>query len=326
MLDVLNLVLPLFGLVFLGYVSGRIRKLPMDGLAWLNFFVVYVALPAMFFRLLSRTPVEEFGKLSFIAATTLGTLAIFTLTFMIAGLRNGGKVGEATIQGFGGAYGNIGYMGPPLALAAFGPTAGVPVALIFCFDNSLHFILAPLLMAFNGEGEMRPLKLAGDIARRIFTHPFIIATIVGVAGAIFQVRLPSAGEKLLEFLSFAAAPCALFAMGVTAALRPLKRIPPELAYILPIKLLVHPALVLALVALAAPNTPMVWVEAAMLMAALPSATNVFVIAQQYGVWQERASSVVVISTALSVVTVTLYLYAAKQGMIATAFMALGGQV
>ena len=326
MLDVLNLVLPLFGLVFLGYLSGRFGKLPMEGLAWLNFFVVYVALPALFFRLLSRTPVEEFANLAFIAATTMATLVIFSATFLIAGLRNGGNVGESTIQGFAAAYGNIGYMGPPLAIAAFGAGAGVPVALIFCFDNSLHFTLAPLLMAFHGEAVARPLVLIGQIAKRIFTHPFIISTIAGVAGAIFEIRLPSAGERLLELLSLAAAPCALFAMGVTAALRPLRRIPLELVYLLPIKLVVQPILVLVLIAVAAPSTPIIWVEAAMLLGALPSATNVFVIAQQYGIWQERASSAVVISTALSVFTVTAYLYMAKQGMIATAFAALGGQI
>ncbi len=55
-----------------------------------------------------------------------------------------------------------------------------------------------------------------------------------------------------------------------------------------------------LLAMLAPQTSLVWVEAAVLLAALPSATNVFVIAQQYHVWQERASSAVVLSTALSV--------------------------
>jgi hypothetical protein len=91
--------------------------------------VVYIALPAMFFRLLSRTPVSEFANLPFIAATTFGTLTIFCLTFFLAALRNRGNVGESTIQGFAGAYGNIGYMGPPLALAAFGPCMdGSPLA------------------------------------------------------------------------------------------------------------------------------------------------------------------------------------------------------
>lgn len=320
MLDVLYLVLPLFGLIFLGYVSGRLAGLPMEGLAWLNFFVVYVALPSLFYRLLSRTPVSEFSNLSFMATAVFATLLVFCLTFFLAGFRNGGNVGEATIQGFAGAYGNIGYMGPPLALAAFGPEAGVPVALIFCLENAMHFTLAPLLMAFHQRDHRAAGRLVGEILRRIFTHPFIIATIAGIAGAAFQVQVPAPVEKLLEFLSAGAAPCALFAMGVTAALRPLKRVPLELGYLLPIKLIVHPVLVLGLLTLLAPNSPVLWIETAVLLAALPSATNVFVIAQQYGTWQERASSVVVLSTAFAVFTVTIYIYLAKAGFVA-AFVA-----
>jgi len=313
MLQVLQLVIPLFGLIFLGYLAGRLVRLPLEGLAWLNIFVVYIALPAMFFRLLSRTPITEFANFSFIAAATFGTLAIFCIVFAIAGLLNGGNVGESTIQGFAGAYGNIGYMGPPLAIAAFGPQAGVPVALVFCFDNSMHFILAPLLMAFHAGGEMHPLKLTGQIARNIFTHPFILATIAGVGAAAMQFQPPQAIDRLLELLASAAAPCALFAMGVTAALRPLKRIPFELSYLVPIKLVLHPILVFLLLVAVAPQTDFVWIQAAVLLAALPAATNVFVIAQQYDVWKERASSAVVITTAVSVVSVTGYIYLAKTG-------------
>jgi predicted permease len=97
-------------------------------------------------------------------------------------------------------------------------------------------------------------------------------------------------------------------MGVTAALRPLKRFPMELGYILPVKLIVHPALVYILMVLLVPDIKPLWLYSAVLLAALPSATNVFVIAQQYGVWQQRASSAVVISTIFATLSVTGILY------------------
>jgi predicted permease len=319
MIDILNLVIPLFSLVFLGYISGRVANLPFDGLAWLNFFVVYVALPALFFRLLVKTPIREFANVEFILASLSATLAIFVFTFLIAGSRNDGNVAESTIQGFGAAYGNIGYLGPPLAIAAFGPEAGVPVALIFCFENAMHFALAPMLMAMHtGTGTGR--ELAAQILRQIFSHPFILATIAGIAGAAIGFQPPTGIQTLLDVLSAGAAPCALFAMGVTAALRPLKRIPPELVYLLPLKLIVHPALMLLAMAYLAPSASPLWVNAAVLLAALPSATNVFVIAQHYGVWQNRASSTVVLSTAAALLTVTAWIYLAKNGYLA-AFIA-----
>jgi predicted permease len=157
-------------------------------------------------------------------------------------------------------------------------------------------------------------KIVWDIFVKIFTHPFILATIAGVFAAWHQVQLPNALNQLLMTLTTAAAPCALFAMGVTAALRPLKRIPVELSYLVPIKLLVHPLLMYFLVS-RIPGVDAVWVHSAVLLAALPSATNVFVIAQQYQVWEERASSAVVLSTLFSVVTVTVYIYMATNQLI-----------
>ncbi len=318
MLEVAALVLPLFALVGLGYAAGRIARLPLAGLAWLNFFIVWIALPPLFYNLLAVTPVEEFDNLAFLAGTTVATFATFALCFVIALMARRGDVRVATVQGLAGAYGNIGYLGPPLAIAAFGPAAGVPVALVFCLDNSMHFTLAPLLMTLGTGAKpgdrQRLAPLIAGIARKIFTHPFILATLAGVAAAFTGFAPPEPVQQILDRLAGAAAPCALFAMGVTAALRPLKRVPLELAWLLPVKLLVHPAIVWLLVA-PLPGVDPLWLHSAMLLAALPTATNVFVIAQQYGVWEERASSAVVLSTAVSIVTVTGFVYLVGEGLI-----------
>jgi len=314
MFSVAALVIPSFGLIFLGYLAGRLKPIPVEGLAWFNFFIVYVSLPALIFSLLRVTPVSEFANTRFLVSTTFGTATIFALCFGIARLLRGADTRNATIQGFAGAYGNIGYMGPPLAIAAFGPQAGVPVALIFCLDNAMHFILAPTLMALGDKKPQNLVAIAAGIVKKIISHPFILATTAGILAAWYRPTLPQAVDQLLEVLSGAAAPCALFAMGVTAALRPLKRIPVELSYLIPIKLLVHPFLVYVLVS-SIPNINAVWVYSAALLAALPSATNVFVIAQQYQVWEERASSAVVLSTFFSLGTVTVYLYLATNQLI-----------
>ncbi|MGK0231706.1 MAG: malonate transporter [Gammaproteobacteria bacterium] len=314
MFQVAGLVIPLFGLILLGFIAGKIKRIPVEGLAWLNFFIVYIALPALFFTLLSKTPVSEFANTKFLLNTTLGTFLIFTLCFFIAKAFRKADTPTATIQGFTGAYGNIGYLGPPLAIAAFGPQAGVPVALIICLDNTMHFTLAPALMAIGSKSPTRLRIVVWNIIVKIFTHPFILASIAGMLAAWHQVQLPNAIDQLLMTLTTAAAPCALFALGVTSALRPLKRIPVELSYLVPIKLLVHPLLIYVLVS-RIPGVDTVWVHSAVLLAALPSATNVFIIAQQYQVWEERASSAVVVSTLFSVVTVTVYIYMATNDLI-----------
>ena len=313
--QILGIVLPFFGLIALGFAAAKFRPQPSGGLAWMNFFIIYIALPALFFNLLSKTPVAELASWGFIFACTLGTYCAFALAFCTGVLATDGDIPESTIQGLAGAYGNIGYMGPGIAIAALGPEAAVPVAIIFCFDNTLHFAMAPFMMAIGGRGQKRNTgDIALEVLKRIFTHPFIIATLVGVAAAILGFRPPDAMQRLLDFLSNAAAPCALFAMGITVAIAPKGSLPKVLAPLVAIKLFVHPVLVYLLLSWVGDFKP-VWVYTAVLLAALPTATNVFVIAQQYDVWVARSSSMVLVSTLVSVVSVTFLLYAIATGFL-----------
>ncbi len=314
MADILGLVLPFFGVIFLGYAVARIRKLPLDALGWMNFFVIYVALPCLFFQLLSKTPIEKLTEGRFIAASILATYSVFGLVFIIAYFRSWRDLAVPTIQGLAASYGNIGYMGPGIALLAFGEEAAVPVALIFCFENMLHFAVAPMFMALSGNDKRAPLLVARDVLAKILLHPFIIATIIGVGAAALQWQPPQAVNAMVEILARAAAPCALFAMGVTLAMRPLNSVPVELGYIVPMKLMVHPMLCYFAMQAMGDFDP-VWVASAVLLASLPTATNVFVIAQQYQVWVERASATILVSTMISVFTVTALLYAIKSGVL-----------
>lgn len=314
MADIIGLVLPFFGMIFLGGFVARITRQPLEALGWMNTFIVYVALPALFFQLLSRTPIEELTEWRYILGVVLTTFIIFSIMFAGSVLMARGQIAEATIKGLAAAYGNIGYMGPGIALLAFGPEAAVPVALIFCFENIMHFTIAPTMMAFARGEKTSVARLFINIARRIVLHPFIIATAFGILAAWLKVTPPQPVTKLLEYLAQAAAPCALFAMGVTLALRPLKRIPTELGAISILKLLIHPVLCYFILSLIG-NFSEVWVYTAILMASLPTAANVFVIAQQYNVWVQRASASVLVTTILSVVTVTAVLYFIKSGAI-----------
>jgi malonate transporter and related proteins len=312
--QVLSLAMPFFGLIFLGFLGGKIVKHPAEGLAWLNVFIVYFALPALFFQLLAQTPFEQLAQWSFVLTTTFATYCAFSLAFVIGYLVTRGNIREATIQAVVGSYSNIGYMGPGLTLAALGPAATVPTALIFCFDNTLLFTLVPLLMALGHDDHVSPAQMAWGIVRRVVLHPFILATIAGVLAAYFRFEPPEVINTMLTYLRSAAAPCALFAMGVTVALRPVKRIPWELPFLTFTKLVFHPVLVLILLSFMGHFDP-VWVYTAILMSALPPALNVFVLAQQYNVYVERASSSILFGTIISVFTLTAVLYFVTNDMV-----------
>lgn len=314
MADLLSIALPFFGLILLGFISGKLGKIPEDGMAWLNFFILYLALPALFFQIVSRTPIEELANWRFVAATSAGTVISFALAFLVGLWVRKGNWPDATICGVVGAYANIGYMGPGVTLAALGSSATVPTALIFVFDSIFFFAIVPFLMAAAGVEKRGTLRTALFVLRRVFTHPFIVATLLGVIAAWAHWTPPAALDRMLEFLRNAAAPCALFTLGVTVALRPFTQVPYELPVLIAIKLILHPLIVLGIMLAVGGFSP-VWVYTAVLMAALPPALNAFIMARQYNAYVEQSSNGILLGTIASVFTVTMLLYLIEQKLL-----------
>ncbi|MFH3478820.1 MULTISPECIES: AEC family transporter [unclassified Xanthobacter] len=321
MSDLVGLVFPFFGLIFLGYFCGKLVKLPEAGLAWLTFFIIYIALPALFYRIVAQTPFEELANPAFILAVVASTATASAIALGVGLWFRRGNVGEAAIATTVGAYANVGYMGPGLSIAALGQGAATPAALIFACDSLLFFTLVPLLMATRGRGESLGATFA-LIARRVLTHPFNIATLLGVLAAAFHFQEPEALSRLLDALKNAAAPCALFTLGVTVALRPLRRLPVELAPLLGLKLVGQPAIALLSLSVVgvfaqswSQSWPPAWAQTLLLMAALPPALNCFVLARQYHTYMEEASTAVLVGTVLSVFSVTAMLFLLKAQII-----------
>lgn len=311
-LSLIDLVLPFFGVIAIGYFCGKRIKLPAAGLAWMQFFLIYVSQPTLFFRLIADKPLSELTNWPFVFAATFSTFCVFALSFAVGLYFTRGNLPQSVMQGVAGSYSNIGYMGPPLVIAALGPAASTPVVLIFVFDNLLLFSLVPFLMALAGLEKKGFLETARGVVWKVVSHPFNIATIIAVFFAFFSLKLPSTLDKMTIWLSQAAAPCALFLLGVTVALRPMGRMPREVPALMVIKLILHPLLILALLSLVGDFQP-AWVFAAMVMAALPPALNIFVISTQYGVGIERASAAILVGTVASMVTLTLFLWLIREG-------------
>jgi len=313
MIQVLNLALPFFGLIFIGFLCGRWKRLPDAGLAWMNLFIVYVALPALFFRILARTPFEQLARPDFILGTVTATGLAFCLSFLIGYVFVRGRGDAATMAAVAGGFGNVGYMGPGLALATLGPAAAAPVALIFSFDALFVFIMVPVLMASSSQAK-GGLSVMRDALRGILLNPLLISAALGVGAAALKIEPPTAVERLLDFLQGSAAPTALFALGVTVALRPLTRIPIEVPILVVVKLIVHPMIVLAVLPLMGDFDDL-WIATAVLMAALPPALTAYVFARQYNTWIEEASSAILVGTIGSIGSLTIVMWLVQNDQI-----------
>lgn len=311
LLTLVNLLAPFFGLIGLGALAARLARLPDSGTAWMQVFLVYLALPCLFFRLLADKPIAELANWPFMAATTIATAAAFGLSLGLMRLASSDRA-AGVIGAVSGSYSNIGYMGPPLVIGFLGNAASAPVALIFVTDTLFLFTAVPLLMSLAGQGGGRPGEAALKAIRRVVLHPFMIATAIGLLASLLRWHPPDALDRMISWLYGASAPCALFLLGVTVASQRTSHLPRPVPALVVVKLLAHPLIVWVLVSWIAPGDA-VWAEAAVVMAALPPALNVFVLASQYRAGTSLASACVLAGTLVSMVTLTAILWLFKAG-------------
>jgi malonate transporter and related proteins len=316
MVEILNLALPFFGLIFLGVLASRIWSVGEEGLLWVNIFLIYFALPALIYLVIAAAPFEKLVDWPYVSATSVVTTICFLGMVVLSRVLLRTTLKTAALQGTAASYGNVGYMGLPLAVAFFGPEAAVPAALVFCFDCTVQFVLTAFLatLAHEHGRDAHWGEIALRIARQVFTHPFIIATILGMIASAFKLVLPGAIETILGMLMRAAGPCALFALGVTVGLRRFSGIGRELPLVVGIKTVVQPLLALLIVGLL-PGLDPLWLHVALMMAALPTASNAFILARQYDAYVDGSSTAVIVTTVVSAVTIPLLVYTVKAGFI-----------
>lgn len=314
MTEIINLALPFFALILLGVIAARRWEVGEQGLAWLNIFLVYFALPSLIFLVVSAAPFEQLVNWPFVTATSAVTVFTFAAIVSLSHLLLRTELKTATLQGTSGSYGNVGYMGLPLAVAFFGPEAAVPAALIFCFDCAIQFVMTAFLATLAQEREEKAhwRDVALRIARQVATHPFIVATAAGVIGSALGIRPPGGLGTILTMLMNAAGPTALFALGVTVGMRRFAGVGPDLLLVTGMKVFVQPVLALLVVGMV-PGTPPLWLHVAVMMAALPTASNAFILASQYRAYVEGASTAVIVTTTLSALTIPLIVYAIEVG-------------
>jgi malonate transporter and related proteins len=314
MSEIVSLAFPFFALILLGVIAARHWQLGEQGLAWLNIFLVYLALPALIFLVVSAAPFSQLVNWPFVTATTAVTVLAFVAIVSLSRLLLGTALKTAALQGTAGSYGNVGYMGLPLSVAFFGPEAAVPAALIFCFDCAIQFVMTAFLatLAHEREEEAHWRDVSLRILRQVATHPFILATAAGVLGSALAFKPPGGLGTILTMLMNAAGPTALFALGVTVGLRRFAGVGPDLVLVTSMKVFVQPVLALFIVGLV-PGTPPMWLHVAVMMAALPTASNAFILASQYRTYVEGASTAVIVTTALSALTIPMIVYAIEAG-------------
>ncbi|HEV2606215.1 MAG TPA: AEC family transporter [Microvirga sp.] len=300
MLASLSIVLPVFGLIGIGYLARRFDVLSDRTGDGLSAFVFTLAVPCLIFRTLMRAEiptVQPWGYwISYFAAVAV-VWGLAMVAARIAGLSGT----PAVVAGFSAGQANTVLIGVPMILKAYGEEGAVPLFLLIAVHLPVTMTLATLL----AEGRRAsPLGLV----RQLLIHPIIIGVIAGSALRPAAGFVPDPAWQVVDLIASAAVPCSLISMGIA-----LRRYGLEAGWRLPgvitaLKLIIHPLVVLVL-ATQVFDMPRAWAGVAVLFAACPTGINAYLFAQRYGEGVALSSTTIALSTGLALVTIVVWLQA-----------------
>ncbi|CUH79050.1 AEC family transporter [Tropicibacter naphthalenivorans] len=305
MLDIFLKTLPFFGLIGVGYGAAKSKFFPEEATAYITKFVFYFALSAMLVRFSANLSFSEIFDARLAAAYLWGTAFAYAIAMMWAFWR-GLDVPTASIEAQCAAIGNTGFLGVPMLALLLGQEAVGPIILILSIDLIVFSSMLTILITASREGTITP-RIFKTVLIGLAKNPMIASIAVGLTVSGLGLPVPETVNSFLTLLGNAATPGALFAIGASLASKSAERL--EIAAWLSFaKLILHPGFVALGVYVFFPVDA--YRAAVMVSAAsLPVAGNVFILAQHYGVAPQRVSASILISTAASIVTVSMIIAA-----------------
>ena len=301
----LNAALPIFAIIGVGYLVGRRAILGPAATDILNGFVVWLALPALLFQATAQITAGALSHVGFVAAFTGGALGTFALSFLLDRRRSSHPLADRSIEGLDAAYPNTGFMGIPLCLITFGPTGLPPAIIATLIVACVLFAGAIVLIELDLQAEAHRVGTVRRVVRSLARNPLLVSPVAGLTFAATGLALPTPVLHFTGLLGDAAAPCALVTIGLflaQASAASHKR--GSVARLVLLKLLLQPGLT-AVLAFRVFTMPPLWADAAVLLAALPTGTGPFMLAKLYDRQAAVTSRTILISTAISVVTITV---------------------
>lgn len=301
---IINVALPVFAVIFVGVMAGRLKVLGPASSEALNKYVYWIALPALLFLSIGRLPVADLVNGPFIGAFLGSAAAVWAMGSLIGRIVGERSGANLVMQGMNASFANVGYMGIPLFVAAFGTDNIAPALLATVLMSVVSVPAAVVGLELVGGKGRGALGAARDVGLALAKNPLLLGALGGLLVALSGITLVEPIERLLDILAVSASPCALVAIGLFIASRPLKAGLFEVGWVTVIKLIWHPLICWWLILAFFPLEPY-WAASAIILAALPTGTLTFVVAQQYGAYVERTSGIILISTIISVISLSL---------------------
>ena len=302
---VVNVVLPVFGIILAGYLAGVYRVLGQASSEALNPFVFYVALPVLLFHSLAGVEAARALNGPFLLAYGAGQAITMALAMAFACVVYKARLADASVFGLTALFGNTGYLGIPLAALAFGVAGALPAIVATAFQSAVFIGLAAALIEIDlGRRSQTSAGMASIVRHALLAvlrNPLFVAPALGIAWSLIGLPLPGPVDTFCRILGSAAGPAALFSIGLFLVGKPFGENVKPVTALSVFKLLLHP-LITAFLCFRVFDVDPLWAKIAVLMAALPAGANCFVLARHYGIAVERTSAAILATTVASVVT------------------------
>ena len=305
---ILNVVFPIFAIMAAGYAAGRFGILGKESSEALNRFVYFVALPALFFVSMARVSLGEVFNLPFLGAYGGGAAATFIIAFVVAKFAFPNRLGALGLAGLSAIFSNTGYMGIPLLMLAFGEAGMLPAIITTILNGAVIMACGIVLLELDVHQGKSGVVVLTNVLRGVVRSPLVLSAAAGLAVSGLGLPLPQALGTFCDLLGASAGPCALFAIGLFMVGKSPTAGITEVSWLVFLKLLVQPAITWVLAYHVFTMEP-IWAAGALVQSALPTGALVFVLAQQYGIYLQRSTAVIMASTVVSLFTLSaLFVY------------------
>ncbi len=300
MIEIFLKTLPFFALIALGFQACRTGFFTEEAAAYLTKFVFYFALSAMLFRFSANLSLGEIFDWWFVAAYLWGCFVVYLLATGVAIMRRR-PIAEAAVEAQCAVIGNTGFLGVPMLVVLLGEAAAGPVLMVLALDLIVFSTLIVILVTGSRDGQVT-FRTIRNVGLGLLKNPMIVSMSLGLIWSSTGWAVPGPVNEFLAILGAAATPGALFAIGASLAGKSAERLSVA-GWLSFCKLVLHPAAVAFAALWLFPVDPF---DAAVMIAAaaLPVAGNVYILAQHYGVAPQRVSASILISTAISILTVS----------------------
>lgn len=302
MLTILGITGPIFILIGIGFAAVRSGTLARGEIRALGIFVINFALPALLFKAMAQRSLDSLVDVDLLIIYTLGSLAVVGGVIGVATLIYKRSLQAATILAMGMSVSNSAYIGFPIAQQLIGPTASASLALYAMVET---LIMLPLLMSLaelGGKSGRHWVQVLPGIFARLLKNPMFMSIIAGIVFSALGAQLPVPLARVVDMLSSASPPVALFYIGGILASLSLKGMAGDIGSIVLGKLILHPLAVFG-VFLFLPFDDPVMKGAAIINAGMPMMSIYPILGQKYGK-EGICAAALVATTVLSFFTIS----------------------